>query len=568
MIVGMTGSRFHRASARLHELALRAMASLSTLGVLTATLFFAFSLTPSLSPRSMLLQGVVSGLSLSLGYLLGWTMRWLWSALELPEPGPRTHRIALVIAASLCVLIAAWFLWRASEWQNSVRLLMNMPPVETVRPYKVALISLAIFIVALLFARGFRLVFRLLARILKRVVPPRLAYIASLVMAAALFWSLMEGVLVSGLLRLADSSYQQLDALVPDDVDAPKDPRKTGSPASLIRWQDLGRQGRLFVARGPSAADIAGFTDEYAYEPLRVYVGLNAADTPEQRAQLALRELIRVGGFERSLLLIITPTGTGWVQPEAIDALEYLHRGDVASVAAQYSYLPSPLALVAEGAYGAETAQALFQAVYAHWAQLPEERRPKLYLHGLSLGAVNSEQSFHLHDVLGDPIHGALWAGPPFRSRVWNIVTRNRRPDSPQWLPKYRDESIVRFMNQYVGVERPGIEWGPLRVVYLQHASDPVSFFSIEAAWREPDWMRAPRAPDISPELRWYPLVTMLQLAADMVAGGEAVPPGYGHHFSAHEYIEAWHALTEPAGWQTQDLRRLGEALERRADVE
>src|SRR5690606_25101281 len=141
-----------------------------------------------------------------------------------------------------------------------------------------------------------------------------------------------------------------------------------------------------------------------------------------------------------------------------------------------------------------ETAQALFQAVYAHWAQLPEDRRPKLYLHGLSLGAVNSEQSFHLHDVLGDPIQGALWAGPPFRSRVWNIVTRNRRPDSPQWLPKYRDESIVRFMNQYVGVERPGIEWGPLRVVYLQHASDPVSFFSIEAAWREPDWMRAARA--------------------------------------------------------------------------
>src|SRR5690606_24455286 len=71
---------------------LKAIAGLSTLGVLTGTLFFAFSLTPSLTPRSMLLQGIVSGVSLSVGYLIGWAGRWLWSALELPEPGPRTHR--------------------------------------------------------------------------------------------------------------------------------------------------------------------------------------------------------------------------------------------------------------------------------------------------------------------------------------------------------------------------------------------------------------------------------------------------------------------------------------------
>lgn len=531
-----------------------------------ATLFFAFSLTPSLSPRSMLFQGVVSGLSLTLGYLLGWSARWLWSALELPEPGERLHRILLGIAIVACLAIDAVFLWRASGWQNSVRTLMGMEPVETVRPFTVALITLFIFIIALLAARAFRCLFRIIARFLKRFIPRRVAYIASLVLAAAIFWSLTEGVIMSALLRMADSSYQQLDTLIPDDVEAPRDPMKTGSAASLIGWDELGRHGRLFVTRGPGAEEIGEIAGEYARQPIRVYVGLNAADTPEARARLALRELIRVGGFERSVLLVITPTGTGWVQPEAIDSLEYLHRGDVASVAAQYSYLPSPLALIAEGAYGAEMAQALFQEIYSHWTQLPRHDRPRLYLHGLSLGAVNSEASFHLHDILGDPFHGALWAGPPFRSRIWTTATANRQPGTPQWLPKYRDESIVRFMNQYTGLQSSNVAWGPLRVAYLQHASDPVSFFSVASAWQEPDWMRPPRAPDVSPELRWYPLVTMLQLAADMAAGGDAVPPGYGHHFAALEYIEAWFALTEPPGWNAEDIRRLGERVERRSE--
>ncbi len=66
--------------------------------------------------------------------------------------------------------------------------------------------------------------------------------------------------------------------------------------------------------------------------PLRVYVGLASRETPEEAAELALKELIRAGGFERSLLVIATPTGTGWLDPGAVDTLEYLHAGDTAIV--------------------------------------------------------------------------------------------------------------------------------------------------------------------------------------------------------------------------------------------
>src|SRR5690606_8195658 len=112
-------------------------------------------------------------------------------------------------------------------------------------------------------------------------------------------------------------------------------------------------------------------------------------------------------------------TGTGWVDPAAIDGLEFLHHGDAASVAVQYSYLSSPLSLLFQPEYGAEASRALFIAVYNYWKSLPRERRPRLYLYGLSLGAMNSEISSELFEMLDDPINGALWSGPPFSSRDW-----------------------------------------------------------------------------------------------------------------------------------------------------
>src|SRR5690606_1756982 len=171
----------------------------------------------------------------------------------------------------------------------------------------------------------------------------------------------------------------------------PTNPAKTGSPASLVAWTQLGRAGREFVVSGPSAAEISAESAQPAVEPIRVYVGLGAAQTAEARAALALQELLRVEAFAREALVVVTPTGTGWIDPSAMDAVEYLHHGDIASVALQYSYLSSPLSLIIQPEYGREAARALFAAIYEHWRSLPQDARPKLYLHGLSLGAMNSE---------------------------------------------------------------------------------------------------------------------------------------------------------------------------------
>lgn len=294
-------------------------------------------------------------------------------------------------------------------------------------------------------------------------------------------------------------------------------------------------------------------------EPIRVYVGLRAGETPAVRADLALRELIRTNAFDRDLLLLATPTGTGWVDPAALEPLEYMHGGNIATVVAQYSYLPSVVALLSEAPYGAEMARALFEAVYGYWTMLPRDRRPRLFLFGLSLGALNSDLSFDLFDVLPDPFQGVLWAGPPFSSPSWRRITDSRVDGSPAWKPEFRDGSVVRFMNQEGGLELGRKHWGPLRMTFLQYASDPITFTSPSALIREPEWLRAPRGPDVAPQLRWVPVLTFLQLVADIAAGAEAAPLGYGHNFAPTHYIDAWTALTEPSDWTPAHTQRLKE---------
>src|ERR1700759_4318721 len=100
--------------------------SLSGVGIFLGTLFFAASLTPTLVPRNYLMQGALAGACFAVGYTAGVLWRWLWHYLELPEPSKRVRSItnALIAGASLLVVIS--FLWRAAEWQNSIRAVMKM----------------------------------------------------------------------------------------------------------------------------------------------------------------------------------------------------------------------------------------------------------------------------------------------------------------------------------------------------------------------------------------------------------------------------------------------------------
>lgn len=540
--------------------------SLSTYGLLLGTLLCAASLTPTLLPRSYLTQGVLSGFSLAAGYGIGVFGRWLWAYMEFPRPKGRLARVAKLTAATGCAGITVASLWQAAGWQNSIRTLMELESVDTAYPREVALIALAVFAILLALARFFRLTLHFVATRVSRLLPRRVSHVIGVIAAAALLWSVVDGVLLRIALRVADASYREFDKLIEPETAPPTDPLKTGSSASLLAWHDLGRAGREFISSGATREEISAFSGRRALEPVRVYVGLRSADTPKARARLALEELKRVGGFDRSVLIVVTPTGTGWVDPAALDSVEYLHGGAVASVAQQYSYLGSWLYLLAGADYGADAARALFKEIYGYWTTLPKDKRPRVYLHGLSLGAKYSEQSTDLIDVLGDPFAGALWSGPPYSSRFWRSLTNRRNPGSLAWLPRFRDGSFVRFMNQdgeaAAPASAPNAAWGPMRVVYLQYASDPVTFFEYRSLYREPDWMLPPRGPDVSPQLRWYPVVTLLQLAADKFMA-TAAPIGYGHVYAPAHYIDAWIQVTDVRDQSPEEIARLKQHLSR-----
>ncbi|QLF71299.1 alpha/beta-hydrolase family protein [Peteryoungia desertarenae] len=515
---------------------------LSITGVVFALAFFCAALTPSLMPREAVVQGALCGVAAALGYLLGAMLSALWGFLEIPKLETDRRQTLLVVALLGLIAVGA-SLRHADVWQNSTLALWQQPPLDTVHPFQVVLVAGAVFTALVLVGRLFQVLFQMLAAHMAVVLPRRIALLGGLAAAILIFWSVGENLLLRGALRLADSSFKQLDNLLEDQIAAPSSPLRTGGPGSLLAWHGLGREGRNFIASGPDASEISAFWDRPALEPIRVYAGLNSAETIAERVQLALDELIRQGGFERSTLVIVTPTGTGWVDPAAMDTLEYLHRGDVASVALQYSYLTSWLSLLVEPEYGLDSARSLFRAVYDHWKNLPETERPKLVLYGLSLGALNSQNSADLLDIVADPFHGALWAGPPFQSAMWRDITANREPGSPAWLPRYQDGSVIRFTSQENHLGEATAPWGPLRIVYLQYASDPVVFFDLWSLYRPPEWLNGDRGPDVSPVLRWYPVLTMLQLLFDMMIATNS-PLGHGHMYAPEHHIEPWIAVT------------------------
>lgn len=539
--------------------------SLSGVGLLLGALLFAASLTPSLIPRGYGVQGALGGVAFAAGYGLGVVLDGFWRYLELPKLPAGSQRVALWMAIGLSAAIVLLFLVRTEEWQNGIRARMGMDLVSGAQPATIGIIALVVAILLLMLARLIGILVGTGADRLGRVMPLRFVRVIGGALALALIVAFANGVLLREAIRMADNSFGALDALIEPGTPRPLEPMRTGSPDSLIPWEDLGRRGRGFVAEATPVARIAEAAGGAVMEPIRVYAGLTSAATPEARAELALRELIRVGGFERSVVIVATPTGTGWMDPAAMVPLEILHRGDVATVAVQYSYLSSWISLLVEPGYGVAGARATFDAVYGYWRTLPVETRPRLYLYGLSLGAESSDQSFNLLDIVSDPFDGALWVGPPYSTPMWRQVTAARNEGSPQIAPEIGDGSVVRFATQYVSPDIPGAEWDAMRIVYLQYASDPIVRFEMDS-WRwPPDWMSEPRAPDVSPEMRWYPLITFFQLIFDnMIA--LAVPMGYGHLYAPEHHVEAWAEVTEPDGWTDEELQALKERLAVRED--
>ena len=531
------------------------------LGLILGSLFFLAALTPSLTPRGAVIQGVLAGCSFALGYGIGVALVLIWRWLGFRALKDQTASRLFWGSVVFAVLVVLISLNLAAGWQNDVHAVMGLPPVETARPLNIA--GLALIVSAFLIGLGrlFRLAKRAVSSRLAPFFPRRLAFVIALAVTGFLFFVVGNDLVARQAFVLLDRAYAKADANLTDDREAPSDSLKPGSPASLIRWDSLGAKGRDFVSETPSAADISAVTGQEAMQPLRIYVGLGSADQAQDRARLALDEAIRVGAFERQVLVLATPTGTGWMDPKAHYPLDLLTHGNVATVGVQYSYLASWLSLLAVPDYGQESARAVFLTFLDYWSQLPPETRPRLYLFGLSLGAMNTDLSHDVYDFIDNPYQGAFYAGAPFTTRSWKNLTDQRDAGSPAWQPRFRQGETVRFIGNQ-GMPEHLKPWGGSRFLYLQYASDGTVFFSPDLLWRKPDWLKGQRGPDVSNKLMWLPVITFLQVGFDLFTGPSA-PKGHGHVYAGRDYMLGWNALLGLERDEAE-LKRIETAMEER----
>ncbi len=532
----------------------------------TALIFVWFSFRPSLLPRDAVTQGVVTALSAALGLGLGTlaaaSVRKVLDLLKMPVPKLITaYRWQVFGISSAVVAIVGLIRWLG--WQNDQRDLVTMDHLAPAS----ALVALAVaVIVTIVFVAIGRIVshpVRLLDRVLCRKLPIVAARSIGVVVTVLIAVFITRDVVIQWMVNSVNSSYSYVDTTTDEDIHQPIVPTSSGGPGSLVRWDDLGNQGRTFAGSATSIADLQGFAgpDAQVMDPIRAYAGLRSADSAEARADLAVQELERTGAFDREVLAVVTVTGTGWINPDAARGLELMHGGNTAMVAIQYSYLPSWISFLVDLDKASESGAALFEAVHERWEALPVDARPRLVVYGESLGSFGSEEAFarpQLDESISntlDQTDGVIWVGPTFANPIWQQVVAGREPSSPTWFPTLGEDSRVEVLGRPDDPYASGHGDGKSRVVYLTHPSDPVTWANIDTLWTPPKWMDSPVGYDVSGSTQWFPGVTLIQSLFDLMAGFSA-PAGHGHDYRP-SLASGWASVVAPDGWTAADTERL-----------
>lgn len=537
-----------------------------------ALLFWCHSLTPTLIPRSWEMQVAVGAVCLAIGYGIG-TLAGCWGHWLLERSGRslgdvirRRSRIVLRAAWLIGILFGAT-LW--VRWQNEQRNLMGMASVGWLDGMLMGALSPLAGVFLVVFGRVITEGFAATRRFIQRHISAVVSVPATALLIVVLGIVLSRGVALRAFTAVANARYAPANEETTEGIVAPDSASVSGSSTSLVAWDTLGRMGRDFVATATSTQELSMFhgADAKLADPVRAYVGVRSADSTVERAALAVRELERAGGFDRKVLVVWVPTGTGWMIPKAAVALELLHRGDTAIVAIQYSFLPSLVAVFVDAGLANEAGTALFNAVHARWSELPPDRRPKLLLFGKSLGAAGVEAPFVGADAAASVAcivartDGALIAGASRSNAIHSQLTRERDPGSLVRLPVFGKGRSVRFLSRDPDQPALHTEWLAPRIVYLQHGSDPVAFWSVEALWRLPEWMAQPRGFDVPDSLRWFPIVSSVQSVGDFL-DQLGPPPGFGHDYSTG-YVKGWVSVVPPEGWAQADTERLEQFIDK-----
>lgn len=530
-----------------------------------------FSLGSSLLPRSAMMQGVISALSSMAGYglavLVWFVARWILERFHFVADRDAIPGVVrwVLLGSGAVVLAVMALVWPG--WQSDQGALVGVDALGLVDGILAVVWSLAFVLLLLFIARSVRwLIWRTDIAFESRM-SVGLARSVTVVLVISIVAGLYFFIASSGLTAFANARFEGGDETTLEGIEQPTDPESSGSSASVVGWDDLGFQGRTFAGDATSVEDISAYygSADAVRTPIRVYAGLKSADSPAERAQLVVDELNRTNARDRAVVALVSTTGTGWVDPTAAAALEYMWRGDTAIAGMQYSFLPSWISFILDTATATESGVAINSAVIAWWEALPEDDRPRLVAFGESLGSLGSEAAY-VQESLGASLDfirsntsGALWVGPTDANAVRSQLLDERDP-SPVWLPVYDNGDVLRLVNTPGVLDPSDPTWSPPRVVYYHHPSDPVGYWNWETLWKPQEWTDHPVGPDVPDSVRWVPFTTFTQVVVDLINGFSA-SVGHGHNYN-DVFVEGWSVVAPVDGWSTGDTLRLQEYLD------
>lgn len=525
---------------------------LSFLGVIAALAMYAVSVSPSLMARSWAWHAVASGILVACGYVAGvvvqnvaqLVIRLTGLTISASEPVELGFRIGIG------ALFALWWLYAVIQSYRRARkaaALVNMPG-ETFGEYLLGTAGAVVVSWMLLRIVGAlnRLCWMIIAS-LDAHMPRPAAIVVSMVILFAIMFFLTSKVILRGGIGFFRRKAEQLNMRTARGIYQPFVPERSASPASSVTWESVGGQGRVFLGRGPSRLDIAQVCGGVAMEPIRVYSGMPTGGSGiEQAAATVVAELHRTGAFDRAVILIAASTGSGWVDEWQVQPLEFLTRGNCATASLQYSYVPSALNWLTGLEPAQEASAALFAAVRAELDLMDEADRPALFVCGESLGAFASQSVFESFEDVLARVDGALWVGTPAFTPMHAALTAARHKGSPEVAPVVHNARRVRFVNEPSDLRTDlyGRElgpWGFPRVVYAQHPSDPVVWWTNKLIWTQPDWLRERAGRDVSLNVEFTRFATYIQVLADLPVAGTA-PGGHGHTYH-EELIPLWRGI-------------------------
>ena len=533
--------------------------SYNFLGTIVGAIFVYLSFLPSLLPRGMVLQGVLSAVLFCFGYAIGLIISHFIRKFGPSEPkAVKRHQIKkYTFFALLALYVIAVVL--GHNWQNQVRTLVDEPSENALSLPGITVVGLLVTAFILLIARSIDSLYRWLKKLVSKHIPKPIAYTGAWVLTVLIVLGILNGVILSGAMSLLNEAYSVRNGTTDEGIVQPTDSHLSGSSQSLIRWDTLGRQGRNFIGRAPTTKQLSAFNQTPAMQPIRIYSGLESSSSIKDRANLAVADLKRAGGFNRKIIVVVTTTGTGWVDEEGVQPIEYMYNGDDAVVSMQYSYLPSSLSFLVDQQKAKDAGNALYNAVYNEALNIPKAERPKVVVFGESLGSYGGEAAFANEATFRATSDGAVWAGPPNFNILRKTATANRDAGSPEILPIYQNGQTVRFANVPKDFNNPNQPWGYPKAAYLENASDPIVWWSPSLLFHEPDWLKEPRGADVSSDTRWLPIITFWEVSGDMVFS-TGVPDGHGHKYGKLP-TDAWSYVAPPDGWTAAKTEALKAVL-------